>query len=1245
MDFFPKLTGYARDLLTRVNWTYVLAAAMIILGVLLLALLVYFIIKKRRGADGDQEQAKPDDEPKKKPKGMPVSSLVKIWKEFLREIPWSVRPNILAYEHFIVFGEAGSGKSVLIDHYTDWQGHARQFYPSYTTNPLLQIYLGSKVLVQEIPANLLSDTSEYARRAMVKLWKRLFRRTDPTVVIVLNAMELQSDEPEYLEYLKQKAQIIRGKINLLGHIRKRPIKVRIALTCMDQVEGFLEFSRFLSLSGIPLKLEYAADETTDISACLDPYEAYLTLALTSLPADKYLSAIAFVRQAPKLFQFLSVFIKFLQHPDPLSLEPEVTQLYLTSQEEGETPVLNPFSPTITTEEIQKLDPYFKHRVAAAAVGIGGLIFLGTAYLHERSLVTERFRTLAHTEISPPAKYEQKMHDILPLVYSQQHPLLGLLPDFFSEKNREITRRSMDNIRRIYLLPAIERISTEMTSKIVRTSASQPVTISAPEQQYRGKVEDTRDKAIYLLALIYATRDNELGKLVRGNVASWSQILNISKTLIEDYVSNNESTPRLSIDTGKLSLNQSKSVADDPRSWLVYFSEIGRLFQQPILSRPEFEKLQRETDHFAGEIQQMELFDLTVKIAELLKREAPPGLNLDAIARKESEIRQEPLKNFIKFIKNSNITYPEVTDSMGLVGLLENLKVMAGSKGTQGDTQYRFVFGGQEFKFNAQQWNDLLNRSRISLFLREFMNHYKRQDGLLFFPSDKEFNDLVMNSSNDGRFLFIGHARVDGRFTKEAVERRVRPILTELPAVVENLLIAPKDKADFVNFLFKEVDLYGRRYAQFYRKYYMEFDIKAGSPGALRFVLSQMILPSSPLREVLMTMRDNTQIDPGKNEYMQSFAMNLAEFEFIKRLTGEQKGTFPELDKYKGLLEQMQMDIQDQQGPPMKKDKDDPFALFKNRLTPLGRVSFAIYTGEKDSYLNLVKLWLDSVGVPRQWQDVFLAPVWQAYFLGMSEVETEIGKIWTELWQADIQPLYSKFPFDASAGEDVSVEIIKNATHPSGHFWSTYRATLAPFCPENGRLTQKKNGLFKAPKLPGNMLTTVSAITQISSVLWDKDGKERPLELTLKPGPLPSPIPGEPMAVLSYLHVGDANIFGLNQKASWKKIRFNWQNPSWASVGVEFISRDKSLRVKKTIEIPNSNWSFYRLLQKAKESAKTANGDYAKRAKSASGISRKTDDGFPIKWVINSPATNVEGRPMDIVFYIQSDPWAIFNLPR
>ena len=1230
-------TAQAKGFFTWDNWPYFLAALVVLL---LIVLLVYYI-KRRRAA---KKEGKP--EKKKEPKGLPVSRLAKIWRGFLREIPWDLRRAVMLYQHFVVFGETGVGKSLLIDSHTDWQGHARQFYPSYTTNPLLQIYLGSKVLVQEIPAALLGDTSKNARLALLKLWKPLFRRKNPTAVIVLNSTVLQTAESAYL---KKQGQIIRGKINLLARIRRKPIQVRIALSHMDQVEGFLEFSRFLTQSNIPLKLEFRSKkDLKDLTKCLEPYEDYLTHALTSLPADKYLKAITFMRRAPKLFNALSRFLDILRTPDPLAPEPQVTNLSLTFRSEEQAPVANPFATTLTAEALKKFNPLFRHKVAAIALGIFGIIYLCASFIYEHQLINERYREIELLEEAPPAQYDENMHRLFvdPFTRMQQHTLMLFIPDFFPHINHEINQRCIENIRKFYLLPELERFSVGEAME-GKPGTSPLKEIQSLKQQYVEQIEDARDKVLYLLALIYATRHNELGKVIRQNIPDWSDRLGLPRILIEDYVKNNKSSQDITLNIDRLYYRQKKGIAEDPHIWMVYFLKVSKLYQQPIISKTEFRKLQRETDTLLSVIREVDRYYLSIKISALLKKETPLGIDVDLIARKDSQIRQEAIKSFLEFISKSSIAYPVVTDDLSLTGLHENLRVMLHFKGVDIETDplFHFLFGGEEFKFSGRQWDKLLNRSQITFVLRDFIKMNKRHNGLLFFTAEKEFDDIVMNPSNDGRFFFTGHARVDGRFTKDAFEKRIKPVLTELPEFIENLSIEKKEKRRFSNFLAREVDAYSRRYAKAFRDYYMDFDIDVDSLGALRYVLTQLTLPSSQFMDVLLTVRDNTAIDPGENEYLRPLALRLGEFEFFQRLLEEQKGTFPELDKYKALLEQMQIDIQED-GPVADTEEKEIFKEFKNQLTPLGRISFSIFRDGPDSYLNMAKLWLKSVGISTEWQDVFLAPIYQAYFLGMGEMEAGIEKTWTDLCQTTISPFYNKFPFDMTSDKDVSYEELREATHPFGQFWKTFSEALTPFCLKEGTKWRERVCPLGAAKLPDNMLDTVNAVSRLSDKLWNNEGEEKPLEFVIRPVPLAQAGKSRPITVLSYLHAGESSVFGFNQQPSWKKFLFEWHDSSTASVGVEFTTRDASERLQNTITIVKSPWSFYRLLQRTEDFAVMRTiSKFAEETETASTISNVRNN--QLTWLIDCPQIKEKGEPsvVKIKFDIQNDPWALFKIPR
>jgi len=413
-----KIIENLKGLLVGDSWLYLLA----LLILLLCTVILIYIKKHPKPKEAEKETGKEEVVA-----GLPPFSLVKAWKGFLNDIPSEFRRIIMVYQHFVVFGESGAGKSLLINNHTDWQGHARQFYPSYTANPLMQVYLGSKVLVQEIPASLLNDTSKAARIALLKLWRPLFRRKDPTAVVVLNSASFQTDEPLFL---KKEAQMMRGKINLLARARKKPIKVRLVLTNMERYEGFVEFSKFLTLNNIPLTLEFSTrEDLKSLTECLAPYEDHLTRALTSLPAEDYLKIMTFMGNAPELFKNLLKFVSVLQSSDPLTPEPEITSLSLAFLSDKHSSVSNPFATTLTSKEIQKFNPLFRHRVAAVVLGIVGVAFLLSSFMYEHHLIGERYLKIAALEKAPLSQYKRNMHQLFvdPLTSMQQRTLMAFLP--------------------------------------------------------------------------------------------------------------------------------------------------------------------------------------------------------------------------------------------------------------------------------------------------------------------------------------------------------------------------------------------------------------------------------------------------------------------------------------------------------------------------------------------------------------------------------------------------------------------------------------------------------------------------------------------------------------------------------------------------------------------------------------------------------------------------------------------------
>lgn len=541
-----------KKFLTLENWPYWGSALLIIL----IIVLIVFFIKKRRGT-AKAEAGTPEQKQEKEIKEpvLPLSSLTDIWKKFLKGIPAEFRRFIMLYEPFIVMGESGSGKTALIDNYTDWQGQARQFYPSYTADPLLQFYLGSKIIVQEMPSSLLNNTSKHARAALLKLWQSLFKKNLPKVVIVLNGANLASESPESL---KKQAQMMRGKTNLLSlKHKKKTVRVCIALTHMNYIEGFSEFFNFLRVNQIPLKLEL--NENQELADCLEPYEIYLTQALTTLPAEDYLKIISFLRKMPEIFSTLAEFIRIFQGPDPLSAKPEIFHLSLASHKEKDSSVSSPFKSTLSHEDIKKFNPVLKHQIAAAILLLAGLFYLGLGYKYEYNLLKENDKKLRAIEKAPPYMYNNDMHKLFvdfslssddnSFADVKKDPLLVILPDFFPNSNQNIRDRLLKNIRETYLLPQLKDLQDDTMEN------------------------DTYEKSIWLLALIYSSNNNELGKLVKENAQLWALDLNYPLLLVNDYIKHSNTAWDKKVDIDFLSKRKKIEKPLDMQPWLFFFNEL------------------------------------------------------------------------------------------------------------------------------------------------------------------------------------------------------------------------------------------------------------------------------------------------------------------------------------------------------------------------------------------------------------------------------------------------------------------------------------------------------------------------------------------------------------------------------------------------------------------------------------------------------------------------------------------------
>ena len=172
---------------------------------------------------------------------------------------------------------------------------------------------------------------------------------------------------------------------------------------------------------------------------------------------------------------------------------------------------------------------------------------------------------------------------------------------------------------------------------------------------------------------------------------------------------------------------------------------------------------------------------------------------------------------------------------------------------------------------------------------------------------------------------------------------------ELPAFLDSLPIEKSEKDRFRNLVFRETQAFAEKYVDEWRNYYWHFDVQAESLEELRYVLTQMQLPSSPFENFLTIIKENTVLELGDSPYLSPIEAKLKTFAFIGRVMEKRKDSLPELENYRAILAQMQRDLESNETPQPAEGEDDA-SLFESQLSPLGRFFLNFIRGEE--YYNL-----------------------------------------------------------------------------------------------------------------------------------------------------------------------------------------------------------------------------------------------------------------------------------------------------
>jgi hypothetical protein len=349
LKFLGKIKKKLEPILESPYFTYFMYA----LALVAIFFLVRYLLRKRRARNNKVTAC------------TSLNELKFAWKKFFSIIPNEFKLAISHYTPFIVFGSRGSGKTALVNKYLDTDGLSHQFLPSYSKNDTIQLYCGQQVCVQEYNAILLQDSSSAIRAILKKFWKKTLYNNPPVSLFNISIESLV--EPDNSE-LKKQAQLWRGKINILSELSKDAAKIRIALTHMDKIEGYEQFSNLLTANDIQFTININNDKFSSLANCLEPYEKYLSLALTTTESNDYLKLLEFFKTMPSLLNKLSIFLETLNQSDNLSYLPDFDKLYLTSNIDSDL-ISQPFKGTPCI-----ISTWSKHKHKIGAVALFAVLF-------------------------------------------------------------------------------------------------------------------------------------------------------------------------------------------------------------------------------------------------------------------------------------------------------------------------------------------------------------------------------------------------------------------------------------------------------------------------------------------------------------------------------------------------------------------------------------------------------------------------------------------------------------------------------------------------------------------------------------------------------------------------------------------------------------------------------------------------------------------------------------------------------
>lgn len=1184
--------------LADVTWLQAIVALLVLV---LLVAGVWLLVRWLRGRSAGPREGKGPSLARR---------LRSVWAPFYTRIPRQARH----YPTFVVMGEAGVGKSHLIDSRVDWRGQANRFNPSATRDPVLQLYLGSEVVVHELSAPLLRDVSSAAKRALGQLWREL--GPSATVVVVLDARTLATTPPAELQAL---AQRVCGKIGLFPRRVSESIDVRVCLTHLDQVEGYEEFAAVVGTHERGLDLALLGASYRDAERLVAAFDAHLAHALTTRSADEFTRLVRFYDALAALVGRLHPLLSSLRGDRWTAGQHAPSELYLGSIV-PHSYVGDPFEADAGLV-VSSIGGYNRRTIAgAAALAVGCLAVLGgLAGWHLLRIGAAEAAVAAHDRPQDNARGASR---------DEREAAEGASTAIGHMLDSEVLWLRWVQIDR-------KRAITDAFEKAIRESYLLPWLDEREYEGYEG-YENGADRVelLYAVSLIYATRDGALGRHIEANARWWAKSLDLTEQMVTDYIR----TSRV-IYSGDVGLPQTIDQRTG-REWIEYQEQLcdalGRDtdtftsaellgMQEPLVARSKAEyealegarKLLLADDALAIPFQAI--------LGELDAARATSGYG-QMVAVSEAVIElTKPL--------------PAAGEGWGLASLVAALRRIDEQRAHHRELS---VVVDDACGVEHGTAASMMARTHASAMIEavlEAIPSDRMQDGRSFFDESEQLADVGAVRGYGGGAT----ETIPGYYTKAAFEDHVAPVLRHAAAELPELELEPDDRTRMERAVKGAVATYASAYRNALVTYYLGFEFDPGSKVALPFAQKALAQPSSWFTDFLTTVSRNAALPLIDDEYHAPLRSALEVFEPLVALLAEEDGAIAGLEPYAAIITGL-LPLMDGTGAAAAAPAGDGL---EERLSGLGRLVLDTLHGKEIDRRAQVVEWLEGAQLDYEWHRPFELPVELVYRYGARDLDATVA----EAWKQDVRPvvtaLLAMYPFDAAAAEEVRVadleERLRKQGEP-GEFWVRFDRLLGVVTQQQGDGVAMLDGV----DAPTGMLEMVEDLQDLSTTLWDADGGRIPLALEVRPQALSTKPYAGRQASMAYLSAGGSAVYAFNQRPEPQLLELKWWEQGAAIVSLTMSSPAGEDDRESTVEDVGSTFAFYRLLDQArsctgkgcaKRSSPTPTQDaIAKGTRCGRGVSRGTTD-LLLGWSVPVDDAARVWRP--VRFVLVSDPWEPF----